>query len=577
MLIEHDRYYYQRKVPLEFQSAVGRKKWREPLGNDFDVAYDRLKVIKGEHDALLARIKDPEERRDYCAAQRRKTELEGAERIAAEDQAYEQWCRANGVQTEEEEYADFYGADDEPPWEKAERWLEALEHERNRHSRPSEEEVDSVQALLGRLARSDSEGTFRIELPPHPEYKVLVANAANAAKNKVTFSAALPEPMDDDEYHDRLVEVHESLFGDNARPPSNPEDRDMFDFAKLGLERRIARVARDPDTLTKVAEKYYGFADLREKTESKYRRTIDRLIAETGDIPVGQVTSRMLRNYRDNLKSRGLLPSSIRAEFTPIMGLFGYAVDEELVEISPMVSVNLHKERRAVEEMKWLPFDVDEMARIYAALDDVWGLPVRGLSDKRREALRMAVRVLAHTAMRPAEFMALRPDQVDERAIRVEGGKTKSSWRVIPLHPVIADFPEWLHAGGLEAFHNSSTGEAQTDTVTVLRHNFSRLIRDKMPEPITERRKTLYSLRSTFQNAMRRAGAPKDVRRAILGHVESGAIRHYEDQSIRTVLLCVNLLTLPVQMFDAVRVLKETSRTTLTEQSFPSRSRPGST
>ena len=41
--------------------------------------------------------------------------------------------------------------------------------------------------------------------------------------------------------------------------------------------------------------------------------------------------------------------------------------------------------------------------------------------------------------------------------------------------------------------------------------------------------KALYSLRSTFSNAMRRAGAPADVRRAILGHAEGGAFRNYDD------------------------------------------------
>lgn len=47
--------------------------------------------------------------------------------------------------------------------------------------------------------------------------------------------------------------------------------------------------------------------------------------------------------------------------------------------------------------------------------------------------------------------------------------------------------------------------------------------------PVKDPKKVLYSLRSTFSNAMRRAQAPLDVRRQILGHVQSGAIRHYDD------------------------------------------------
>jgi len=484
MLIEHKRYFYQRKVPLEFQAVVGRTKWRAPLGSDFDQAYERLKVIRKGHDDLLTRLLEPDERQSFQTDRRRNDEAKRAAMEDDNDNAYEEWCRANGVKTEEQLYSEHedrlvaLGPHERiPEWEHAKSWIEAIVFERD-----------------------------------NPDKRVLHEF-----------------PMDDDEYHDLLSNVLATCFGDAAQTPNDPEERDQYDFAKMGLERRIARVARDPDTLKKVSEKFYDFAALRKPTERKYRRTIGRLIEEVGNLPIGQVTPKMLREYRDKLKGRGLLPSSIRAEFTPMMGVFAYAVDEELLEISPMVSVKLPKERRAVEEMKWLPFDPNEMQQIFAALDEVWGQPVRGLSDNRRQALKMAVRVLTFSAMRPSELMSLRPDQVDNRAIRVEGGKTKSSWRVIPLHPEIADFPEWLRAGGLSAFNNSKTGKAQTDTVTVLRHNFKRLTRTKMATPITDPRKALYSLRSTFQNSMRRVGAPKDVRRAILGHVESGAIRHYDD------------------------------------------------
>ena len=42
-------------------------------------------------------------------------------------------------------------------------------------------------------------------------------------------------------------------------------------------------------------------------------------------------------------------------------------------------------------------------------------------------------------------------------------------------------------------------------------------------------KQVLYSLRSTFSNAMRRAGADQEMRRAILGHATAGALKHYED------------------------------------------------
>jgi hypothetical protein len=366
MLIEHGRYFYQRKVPLEFQALIGRKKWRAPLGGDFDTAFERLKEVRIEHDALLALLTDPEELQNYRTSSRRKSEIQEYARMSAEDAAYEKWCHANGLKTEVEEYFEQHGEDDEPAWEKVRRWLTALEFERTAHKPPSEDEVDGVRDLLARMARSGEDGTFSIELPPFEAYKSLVLGADETIRTRIKFARSQPVAMDDDEYNDRLCNLYESHFGEGATVPSDPEDRDEFDTTKIKLERRIARVARNPDTLRKVADKFYAFANLRSKTEDKYRRTVARLIADIGDIPVGQITSKMLRVHRDKLKDRGLLPSSIRAEFTPVMGVFNYAVDEELIEVSPMVSVKLPKERRAVEEMKWLPTNLKVIATLEA-------------------------------------------------------------------------------------------------------------------------------------------------------------------------------------------------------------------
>ncbi len=50
-----------------------------------------------------------------------------------------------------------------------------------------------------------------------------------------------------------------------------------------------------------------------------------------------------------------------------------------------------------------------------------------------------------------------------------------------------------------------------------------------MDPPILDDKKVLYSWRSTFSNAMRRAGADNDMRRAILGHKLAGSLAHYDD------------------------------------------------
>ena len=189
-----------------------------------------------------------------------------------------------------------------------------------------------------------------------------------------------------------------------------------------------------------------------------------------------------------------------------------------------MIGVRLPKDKRSIEERKWKPFAPAEVTRILQAADRQWGSPAKGLSDARREAIHMVVRVLSFSGMRPIEVIRLKPDDVTNAWIRITGSKTESSTRIVPLHPEIADFPQWVASGGLETFQS-----IKTDKVGSVRHNFGRLLREKMQDPIEDPQKALYSLRSTFVNAMRRAGADIQVQRAILGHKEAGAIRHYDD------------------------------------------------
>ncbi|MEP2028174.1 MAG: hypothetical protein ABJI96_05635 [Paracoccaceae bacterium] len=104
MLIEHGRYFYQRKVPLALQSVIGRKKWRAPLGDDFDQAYERLKSKRSEHDALLKRLEDPVEKQKHKTQNRLKIEQKQNEDYVRDEDAYEEWCLLQSIKTETEEY-----------------------------------------------------------------------------------------------------------------------------------------------------------------------------------------------------------------------------------------------------------------------------------------------------------------------------------------------------------------------------------------------------------------------------------------------------------------------------------------
>ena len=320
-----------------------------------------------------------------------------------------------------------------------------------------------------------------------------------------------------------MTATQEVAFPKDEPPPEDTDEREEFYFIKKKLERKISELKPDPNTITKISEKYFVFNDIKETTRSKYRRNINCLIKLVGDISINKIQAIQLRELRDEL-AKSMKPASLFAVFTPIKGMFQYAIQEELIEYNPVSAVKLPRDRRPIEERKWRKFEPEEITRIDLAIKEIWGKPIVNLSCDRRLALFHVVRTLMFSGMRPIEVLRLKPDDVSDTMIKITGSKTESSTRVIPLHPELKTFPDWVKSGGLETFLT-----IKSDPVGSVRHNFGRLIRNEISPPIIDTQKVLYSLRTTFVNAMRRAGADQPMQRAILGHKESGAIRHYDD------------------------------------------------
>lgn len=516
---DRGRYFYQRRVPQRFQAHLGIKRWQIPCGDvSYSKAVQMVVTWAEEHDDLIASFKNPENLRTarVNAAREKKVQFNRAYDELGLPVFYQMTTQLEGEKK-------YYPKETLPrPWQAAAKILEDADAVRS--GNPSL----NVQKLLieNRIADlvAGRQPSRTLTLPELPGLREFVAGIDSelVQKARIVVSGS-PLPFEPQLHLDRLREAYDVGFGPGQEVPSDPDQRDEHDFVKRKLERKISELSPDPNTISTIAERYFSFNSIRPATRSKYRRDLSRLIDITGDIPIGHVRTDQLRHLRDQLIGQ-IKPASIQAVFTPIIGIFNYAFDEDLLEVNPMAGVKLPRDKRPIEERKWKPFDPAEMMRILVAVDEIWGHPAKGLSDIRREAIRMVVRVLAFSGMRPIEVIRLRPEDVSDRLIRISGSKTESSTRVVPLHPEISDFPGWVDTGGLETFQT-----IKTDQVGSVRHNFGRLLRHQMKEPILDPQKALYSLRSTFVNAMRRAGADIQVQRAILGHKEAGAIRHYDD------------------------------------------------
>ena len=511
--IDRGRYYYQRRVPDQFRDLLGISKWQMPCG---DVSYAKAVQLvvnwAEEHDDLLAKLKSPE---GYDAI-----EADVLRTADTQNRTHMESVSGTATYLDGEDLVPF--DDIAKPWQAALQEVSELDEYHTKPKAP-EHEVLQLKAKIDH-AKSGGPKLGKLRLTPYPEFIELAQ--AHMLNNEIVdfeFTPHPARPMSDERYLDLLTDIYNQFFGEGSIPPSDPDDRDEYTFAKKRIERKISSVTPDPDSITAVLEKYCRFNSIRPGTRSKYRREVARLVAIAGDVPLAHVLTEDLKKLRDDLIGT-VQVSSIHAVFTPIKGIFAFAFDEDIISENPMIGVRLPKDKRPIEERKWKPFAPAEVTRILQAADRQWGSPAKGLSDARREAIHMVVRVLSFSGMRPIEVIRLKPDDVTNAWIRITGSKTESSTRIVPLHPEIADFPQWVASGGLETFQS-----IKTDKVGSVRHNFGRLLREKMQDPIEDPQKALYSLRSTFVNAMRRAGADIQVQRAILGHKEAGAIRHYDD------------------------------------------------
>jgi integrase len=517
--IDRGRYFYQRRVPQKMQAHLGIRRWQLPCGDvSYSKAVQMVVTWAEEHDELIAELRKPDRLREAgVAASREAIAKRAAEPDPFLPAFYEMTERLEGEKQ-------FFSMEALPrPWQAAAKLM--AEAEADYREKPSLEiPIREIEYRIEELQRGD-EIVNKKSLPGLPGLKEYVEtldpDLVAAAKIEVRDTPLMP--LYPDLYLDRLVAAFDVGFGPDREPPSDPDQMDEYDFIKRKLERKISELSPDPNTISSVTERYCDFNSIRPGTRSKYRRELARLVAITGDVPIGHVRTEHLRQLRDLLIGE-IKPASIQAVFTPIKGILNFAFDEDLIDNNPMASVKLPRDKRPIEERKWKPFAPAEVRRILEAAEDMWGKPAKGLSDDRREAIHMVVRVLAFSGMRPVEVIRLTADDVDDKLIRIRGSKTESSTRVVPLHPEIAGLPDWIADGGLKTFQT-----IKTDQVGSVRHNFARLLREQMREPILDPQKALYSLRSTFVNAMSRAGADIQVQRAILGHKEAGAIRHYAD------------------------------------------------
>lgn len=483
-------YKYQRRVPKALQEVLDVKVWDFSLGRDKDEAYARALALKEEHDALIANLSSTEEREAF---QHRRESAEPAKLVSLA------LVLAKNA-----------GAPDTGVNPAAPVWRQT-------------EDVMQKARLMPRAAERDRLALF----------------AAYAFGDRTWLDrVAVSDP-----FGEALVE-HLTP----ARPAGAVEAA-IWDAVRAALAARLDELAPPPPPpgkkLSSVLEAYIRAQALRMNTARGYTSKVDRLITFAGDGPLGTYTESKLREYRDHLltvpgkgKKAPMKPASVLQSFAPLKAVWKFAADEyPEYRALTFPRLRMAKVAETVEETRWQAFSDDQIRDIGRAIEVAWAPDSRSrLTPSRRAAFHMAVRVLLYTGLRPSEVFRLTAGDVDSGEIMIRHTKTKAARR-IPLSRNIADFPEYLAAGGFEAemktgikaivrgkvYGKVTTPESMASTLRDAFHDILAALNIKQPKLV------LYSLKDTLVERLQRQGASDDVIRGIIGHTSGqGKLRHYK-------------------------------------------------
>lgn len=141
-------------------------------------------------------------------------------------------------------------------------------------------------------------------------------------------------------------------------------------------------------------------------------------ISKIGEMLISEITLKDLQEFIDGIKASS---STLALVKIVLNGTFEYAVKNDFIQKNPVKYIELGKVKRVFEKKE---FTLEE-------IDILWNNLQFEFTD--------TVLILIYTGMRVKEMLTLKIEDInlEKRTISILEGKTKSSTRIIPIHPKI--------------------------------------------------------------------------------------------------------------------------------------------
>lgn len=285
---------------------------------------------------------------------------------------------------------------------------------------------------------------------------------ARSGPHIVEFKRRIEEARGNPTQHleDYLAETRELLLAERQNPAANPTaaegiEGELLDrlLAVHGLnhpEELPTAAEEDVIRTYKVAsgqwtkfdgplEDYVASRRVEPKTEAKDRHAISKFASKTSTVE--KVDRQAVREFVAELAREGLKNRTIKDNLSSLRTYWNWLTHKDLApedKANPFENGTLPPEnRKAAAEKVRLPFSVEDIRRLHAAIE-------AGRSDMMRATFLLAI----YTGCRIEEITSLESANVTGDTIEIVRAKTAARNRTIPIHGAIKPLVAELRSRG---------------------------------------------------------------------------------------------------------------------------------